>query len=84
MQAFDPPFEMDAGIGSDFDEPYPVDRMVADKTMHSHEGAHCCGRYAHLTCEPSEKLRQPVLSRRDGPLVFLIATLTTCQPKALF
>lgn len=56
MQAFDPPFEMDAGIGSDFDEPSPVDRKVTDKIKHAHEGVNCCGRYAHLTLEPSVKL----------------------------
>jgi hypothetical protein len=60
MQAFDPPFEMDGGIGSDFDEPSHVDRKMADKIIHSHEGAGCCGRYAHLTWEASVKLRQPV------------------------
>lgn len=83
MQAFDPPFEMDAGIGSDSDEPSPFDRKVADKMMHSHEGANCCGRYAHLTCEPSVKLTQPVLSPYDVAVVSLIATLTICQPKIL-
>jgi len=77
MQAFDPPFEMDAGIGSDFDEPSPVDRKVADKIMHSHEGVNCCGRYAHLSFEPAVKLRQPVISRYDVGVVSLIATLTT-------
>lgn len=44
LQAFDPPFEMDGAIGSDFDEPSHVDRKTADKIIHSHEGAGCCGR----------------------------------------
>lgn len=50
MQAFDPPFEMDGAIGSEVDEPPPVDRRMTDKFTHSHEGVNCCGRCAHLTC----------------------------------
>ncbi|KAG0626654.1 hypothetical protein M758_2G141300 [Ceratodon purpureus] len=44
LQTFDPPFEMDGGIDSDFDEPSLFGRKTADKFMHSHEGAGCCGR----------------------------------------
>lgn len=52
---------MDAGIGSDFDEPLPVDRKMVDKIIHSHEGVNCCGRYAHLTCEPKATSFRPFM-----------------------
>lgn len=69
MQAFDPPFEMDGGIDSDFDEPSLFGRKTADKFMHSHEGTGCCGRYAYLTG------RQSVFSLYDDAVISLIFTL---------
>ena len=76
MQAFDPPFEMDAGVDSefsDFDEPLPVGRKTDGKIMHSHEGAGCCGRYDYLTSEASVKVKQSTLSLYDDAVIPLIS-----------
>ncbi|XP_024401463.1 uncharacterized protein [Physcomitrium patens] len=50
LQAFDPPFEMDAGPGPDFDEALSGFQK-SDKMMHSHEGFGCRGREDESTIE---------------------------------